>query len=109
MPNDRPPVTDLSVMRDSGNSPTEKSTVRRIAPFALAIGALGVAASLRYRGRYNFDNKVVVITGGSRGLGLVLARELAARGASLGLLARDAIELARARRTIDSESLVQLL
>jgi short-subunit dehydrogenase len=109
MPNDRPPVTDLSVMRASGNSPKENSAVRRIAPFALAIGAVGVAASLRYRSRYSFDNKVVVITGGSRGLGLVLARELAARGASLGLLARDAIELARARRTIDSESLVQLL
>jgi NAD(P)-dependent dehydrogenase (short-subunit alcohol dehydrogenase family) len=52
---------------------------------------------------------VVLITGGSRGLGLVLARELAARGASLGLLARDGIELARARRTIDSDSMVQLL
>ena len=51
----------------------------------------------------------MVITGGSRGLGLVLARELASRGASLGLLARDAIELARARRSIDSESVVQLL
>ena len=39
----------------------------------------------------------------------MLARELASHGASLGLIARDAIELARARRTIDSESLVQLL
>jgi NAD(P)-dependent dehydrogenase (short-subunit alcohol dehydrogenase family) len=74
----------------------------------VAAGAVGLAVA-RYRSRYNFENKVVVITGGSRGLGLVLARELASRGASLGLLARDAIELARARRSIDSESLVQLL
>lgn len=46
--------------------------------------------------RFDYNNKVVVITGGSRGLGLVLARELAARGAHLALLARDAEELATA-------------
>jgi NAD(P)-dependent dehydrogenase (short-subunit alcohol dehydrogenase family) len=39
----------------------------------------------------------VVITGGSRGLGLVLARQLAAEGAILVLLARDEDELERAR------------
>ena len=39
---------------------------------------------------------MVVITGGSRGLGLVLARELADEGARLLLLARDEDELARA-------------
>ena len=76
---------------------------------AVAAGAIGLAIAARYRARYDFANRVVVITGGSRGLGLVLARELASRGASLGLLARDAIELARARRSIDSDSLVQLL
>jgi short-subunit dehydrogenase len=35
-----------------------------------------------------------MITGGSRGLGLVMARQLAAEGASLTLIARDADELA---------------
>ena len=40
--------------------------------------------------------RVVVITGGSRGLGLVLARQLAAEGARLCLLARDERELERA-------------
>ncbi|HEU4780609.1 MAG TPA: SDR family oxidoreductase [Steroidobacteraceae bacterium] len=109
MPNDHPPVTDLSFIRATANLPKARSSVRRIAPVALALGALGVAAVLRSRGRYQFADKVVVITGGSRGLGLVLARELASHGAALGLLARDAIELARARRTIDSGSLVQLL
>jgi NAD(P)-dependent dehydrogenase (short-subunit alcohol dehydrogenase family) len=76
---------------------------------ALGAAAFGLAVASRYRRRYTFENKVVVVTGGSRGLGLVLARELAARGAALGLMARDALELARARRTIDSDSLVQLL
>lgn len=46
--------------------------------------------------RYSFRGKVVLITGGSRGLGLVLARRLGAEGARLVLVARDAAELERA-------------
>ncbi len=106
---DRPRFTHLVSRRASGNPRTAVPSKTTIASLALAAGAIGLAVASRYRARYNFENKVVVITGGSRGLGLVLARELASRGASLGLMARDAIELARARRTIDSESLVQLL
>jgi short-subunit dehydrogenase len=41
-----------------------------------------------------------VITGGSRGLGLVLARELAAQGARLSILARDQSELQRAEQQL---------
>ena len=109
LPNDRPPVTDLFPRRDSGVLPTAFPSPRLLATVALAAGAVGLALAARYRARYTFEHKVVVVTGGSRGLGLVLARELASRGASLGLMARDAIELARARRSIDSDSLVQLL
>src|ERR671912_234426 len=109
LPNDHPPVADLLLRRASGKPRKALPSPRVLATAALAAGAIGLAIAARYRARYDFANKVVVITGGSRGLGLVLARELAAHGASLGLLARDAIELARARRTIDSESLVQLL
>jgi NAD(P)-dependent dehydrogenase (short-subunit alcohol dehydrogenase family) len=43
---------------------------------------------------------VVVITGGSRGLGLLMARELAAEGARLAILARDPGELDLARREL---------
>lgn len=59
------------------------------------VGAALAARALRGRG-YDFADKVVVITGGSRGLGLALARELADEGARLALLARDAAELDRA-------------
>lgn len=50
--------------------------------------------------RYSFEDKVVLITGGSRGLGLVLARQLSAKGAHVVLLARDEPELARAKAQI---------
>jgi NAD(P)-dependent dehydrogenase (short-subunit alcohol dehydrogenase family) len=63
---------------------------------AVGLGALMVAQAWRRREAYDFGNRSVVITGGSRGLGLVLARELADEGARLTLIARDESELARA-------------
>jgi short-subunit dehydrogenase len=48
------------------------------------------------RAGYDFRDKVVLITGGSRGLGLVMARQFAAQGAKLALVARDEAELTRA-------------
>ena len=47
--------------------------------------------------RYPLNDKVVLITGGSRGLGLVLARHVCARGGNVALIARDPDELARAK------------
>src|SRR5438132_5268663 len=46
---------------------------------------------------YPLRGKVVLITGGSRGLGLVLARHICARGGNVALIARDPEELARAK------------
>jgi NAD(P)-dependent dehydrogenase (short-subunit alcohol dehydrogenase family) len=65
----------------------------------MAAGTLGVLVGRRLaRGtrQIDFAGRVVVITGGSRGLGLVIARRLAAEGARLCLLARNQEELARA-------------
>ena len=47
--------------------------------------------------RYPLYDKVVVITGGSRGLGLVLARHVCARGGNVAIIARDPDELVRAK------------
>jgi NAD(P)-dependent dehydrogenase (short-subunit alcohol dehydrogenase family) len=69
---------------------------------AAAAGTALVAARLaRSRLAISFQDRVVVITGGSRGLGLVMARQLAAEGAKLVLLARDVDELARAKEDLE--------
>jgi NAD(P)-dependent dehydrogenase (short-subunit alcohol dehydrogenase family) len=62
--------------------------------------AFGVSVLLQSRRSYHFRGKTVLITGGSRGLGLVLARELAREGARLALLARDEAELRRAEEEL---------
>lgn len=61
-----------------------------------ALAALAAGRAVRSRRAIDIAGRVVVITGGSRGLGLVLARQFAADGARLCLLARDEAELARA-------------
>lgn len=66
------------------------------------IGALagvlfgGLAARWIAHARYSFRGKVVLVTGGSRGLGLVLCRALAREGARLVLCGRQLETLARA-------------
>jgi Short-chain dehydrogenases of various substrate specificities len=72
----------------------------------LAVAAAGVGALLAVRAvvrrwrEYDFKDKTVLITGGSRGLGLVLAREFAREGARIAICARDTEELDRARRDL---------
>ncbi len=62
----------------------------------LALLAAAAAARLGRDGKF-FAGKVAVVTGGSRGLGLAIARRLRAEGAHVALFARDSGELARAR------------
>lgn len=77
----------------------KSSTGRNIA-VGLGIAA-GVTALRLVQGRgYNLRGKTVFISGGSRGLGLLLAREFAARGAKVAISARDGDELRRAQEDI---------
>jgi len=57
----------------------------------------GWAVSRALRRDFSFTGKSVLITGGSRGLGLVMARRICAEGGRVALIARDANELALAR------------
>ena len=50
--------------------------------------------------RFDFRDRAVVITGGSRGLGLVIARRLADEGAKLAICARNEQELHRAAQEL---------
>src|SRR5216110_3591430 len=63
---------------------------------ALLIGAWVTARAIR-TARYTLRDKVAVITGGSRGLGLVLARHICAQGGKVAIIARDPEELGRAK------------
>ena len=76
------------------------NSVKKIAVTALvAYGSLRLARTIvRRRRRFDWRGKRVVITGGSRGLGLVIARQLADAGAKLAICARDeqAVNLAAA-------------
>ena len=71
----------------------------------LAVGA-GLAAALVSRAlvrrsrRFSFAGKSVLITGGSRGMGLVLARQLVDAGARVAICARTAPDLEDAEREL---------
>ena len=71
-----------------------------------AIGlALAASAIYAWPGKpFNFRDKAVVITGGSRGLGFALARNLIRAGAKVALIARDAEELAGAKSQLAKDN-----
>src|SRR5581483_4071066 len=76
-----------------------------------AIAAAAIAARLLRRERKrSFSGKVVVILGGSRGLGLMLAREFASRGARLAIGARNqaVLDSARGERGWDGADVVAM-
>jgi NAD(P)-dependent dehydrogenase (short-subunit alcohol dehydrogenase family) len=53
--------------------------------------------------KYELAGKVVLITGGSRGLGLVMARQLVAQKARVAICARDPDELRRAKADLGDD------
>jgi len=74
-----------------------KAPIPRIAGPLLTAGAITAVARLAVRrDPDDIRGEVAVVTGASRGLGLLLARELARHGCPLVICARDGDELARA-------------
>ena len=68
----------------------------------LAVAGLGWLAykGVQWARQESLEGEVVLITGGSRGLGLALAREFARAGCRLVLVARDGQELTRAQQDL---------
>ncbi len=80
---------------------TPETATSHSGPAWLALAACaGALIGLAGRSRASFKGRTVVITGGSRGLGLALARLFVREGARVALLARSADQLTTARREL---------
>ena len=76
---------------------------RGLAAAAAAGTAVAVLRGTRRRLADDLDGEVALVTGASRGLGLLLARELGRNGCPLVLCARDGAELDRAAGELRAE------
>jgi len=72
----------------------------RVAVVALGAGVVAWRATRRRQRRWDLRGRVVLVTGGSRGLGLAIAHELVQAGARVAICARDEDTLARARAAL---------
>lgn len=73
-------------------------------PWALAFGLAAAGLRLLPSPVYSFEGRSVLITGGSRGLGLGLAEGFLSEGAKVTLVARDADELDRAKTLLQEKT-----
>lgn len=78
-------------------------STRPSAPMMLAAGAVAYAGFRAWQRSREapIAGQVALVTGGSRGLGLLIARELIDQGCRVAVCARDAVELESARRELE--------
>ena len=76
--------------------------VKGLAWGGFVVGCALAKSILQQSRHWDLNEKVVLITGGSRGLGLVMAREFATHGARVAVCARDDEDLARVREEFAS-------
>jgi NAD(P)-dependent dehydrogenase (short-subunit alcohol dehydrogenase family) len=76
-----------------------RRAIQGVVMTAAAVGA-AIWAARRLAPRIDLDGRVALVTGGARGLGLLVAEELARRGAKVAVCARDPAEVERAIRRL---------
>ncbi len=91
-------------MKTPERAPKGSSQINDIAAIGMiGLGAVLLTSRVLRQGRcMRFRGASVLVTGGSRGLGLEISRVFAREGAKLTLLARDREELVNARRELIS-------
>lgn len=82
---------------------SNNESIQRTVGWAAAGAGLFLAASTVYHEltKYRLEGKVALVTGGSRGLGLVLARQLVAKGASVAICSRTTSQLYSAKKELE--------
>jgi NAD(P)-dependent dehydrogenase (short-subunit alcohol dehydrogenase family) len=79
--------------------------IPRIAPILALAGGTAYLLARALRSPQRLAGGVALVTGGSRGLGLLVARELGKKGMRVVVCARDEEELERARRALVAEEI----
>ena len=69
------------------------------------VSLMAARAVVRSRRKFCWRNKIALITGGSRGLGLVLGRELVREGVRVAICSRDGASVQRAVEDLQSQAL----
>src|SRR3954462_5462760 len=77
--------------------------------FVVGYGSYCLARqAVRHMRRFELAGRLVLITGGSRGMGVLLAREFGRAGARVAICARDADELEQARQKLRRQSVADV-
>ncbi len=92
----------LNVYRQRLYTRTMTRTPKGTKRLLFAAGVLALAGRRFLQEPYHFERKTVLITGGSRGLGLAIARELTQYGTNLVLVARTHSQLSRAQADLEA-------
>ena len=91
------PRSRVDGTRDGGTfSGMNRILARRLRGAGMVLSGAMLLLGWRERRRIDLRGKVAVVIGGSRGLGLLIAKELTRRGAKVVIAARDGLELRRA-------------